>query len=279
MTLFIRIFIDRIFFLLQDAYGKDHFRSLMGKLVECYVDRLIGEFALTSGPGRTYLSSPRFVGTQDEAADGILLWSESAAVIEDKAGLLATRQRLSGIPDEIIQGIQSLALGSGGKKRKGVLQLATNIGRILAGESRLSCEGDSFDVSACSRFFPILVCLDEALGVHAVQKWLQPHFAAALAKLGGDTSRVGPLMVLTIRDVEQLAIAGQSVSVERVLTEYAQHLTSQPKDFTGSFSRFLRDRFGASIDWKSSPTFAAYSRAVEELMGLLKGSQQVDQQT
>lgn len=277
LTIFIRTFLDRIFFLLQDAYGKDEFRSLVGKLFECYVHRLVGEFAVTKGAGRTYAASPRFVGTQDEAADGILFWIDTAAVMEFKAGLLTTRQRFAGVPDEIFQGIKSLYGRRPGGRLKGVAQLAVNIARMLSNESEMVCRGDALDLSKFRQVFPVLVCMDEALGIHAVQKWLQPQFDAEFAKTGASSDRVGPLMVLTVRDFEALTTAGQSVSVEEILTVYAEHLTSQPKDYTGSFSSVLRYRFGRSVRWDDSLTCKKHREMIEELLPRFESSMEDDE--
>jgi hypothetical protein len=266
LTLFVRACVDRVYFLLQDAYGKGAFRSLVGKLFECYIHRLVDEFAVTTGPGRTYLSSPRFCGKQDEAADGILVWTNTAAIMEYKAGLLTTRQRLAGVPDEVLKGIESLASRTTDRGRKGVPQLGKSISRLLTTESTVVSQGDTFDLAGCRKLYPVLVCFDEALGTHAVRRWLQPQFDGELAKAGGSADRVGPLMVLTIRDVEALTTAGQSVSVEQVLAAYADHLLSEPKDFTGTFLGFLRFKFGASIRWDNSLTARKHSNALEELL-------------
>jgi hypothetical protein len=266
LTMFVRAFIDRVYFLLEDAYGKQSFRTIMGKLFECYIHRLVSEFTVTTGAGRTYLASPRFLGKTDEAADGILLWTNTAAVMEYKAGLLTIRQRLAGVPDEVFQGIGSLAVKGSGKDRKGISQLAAKIARLLSEESQIVCDGTTFSLEGCRRIYPVLICFDEAMGTHAVQKWLQPQFDAELVKLGVTTDRLGPLMVLTARDVEALTTAGQSISVEQVLAEYSQHLVSQPKDFTGTFLGVLRYKFGPSVQWENSLTFRKHREALEELM-------------
>lgn len=266
LGMFVRTFLDRIFFLLQDAYGKGEFRALAGKLFECYVHRLISEFAVTEGAGRTYVASPRFTGSQDEAADGVLFWTDTAVAMEYKAGLLTTRQRYAGVPSELFQGIGSLLGRGSGKGHKGVVQLARNIARILSDKGAVVCQGNVFDLSDCKQIFPVLVCLDETLGIHAVQKWLQPQFEKELAQTDALPERVGPLMVLTVRDVESLTTAGKSVSIEHVIVEYAKHLTTQPKDYTGSFSRFLQHTFGTSIRWDESVTYRKHTELLQELM-------------
>ena len=266
LTLFVRTFIDRVYFLLQDAYGKDTFNDLMGTLFECYVHRLLGECTVTTGLGRTYCASSRFVGKQQEAGDGILVWSNTAVVFECKARLLTTRERMSGISGEILQGVETIAAQEFRKGRKGVGQLARNIARILGDETKVVCQGHILDLVACRRIYPVLVCLEEALGTHAVQKMLQPLFDAEYARAGGCIDRVGPLMVLTVRDLEALAIAGQFVSIEKVFNDYAQHLLSQPKDHTGSFQSVLRHKYGATVKWEESLTFREHREMLEELV-------------
>ena len=266
LTLFVRTFVDRIYFLLQEAYGKDEFRSLFGKLFECYIHRLVNEFAVTKGPLRTYLACPRFSGKQNEASDGILLWNSTAAMMEYKGGLLTTRQRLAGVPVELFQGIETLASKISGSKRKGIGQLAANIARVLSCESQVVCQGNTFDLSMCTRIYPVLICFEEALGIHAMQKRLQPIFDEEIAKAGISPDRIQTLLVLTIRDIECLATVGQSISFGKVLDEYAEHLTSQPKDYTGSFSRFIRYNYGSSLQPENSITYRKHREAIEEIM-------------
>lgn len=266
LTIFIRACIDRIYFLLQDAYGKDEFRSLFGELFAGYVDLLMAEFAITRGAGRTYFAAPRFQNSNDEAADGILFWTKTAAVMEYKAGLLTTRQRLAGVPEELFRGIESIASKNAGRGRKGVAQLARNFARLLGDESRIISDGEPFELSGCAKLYPILVCYDESLGFHAVTKHLQERFDQELESQNVRSTRIGRLMLLTVRDVELLATSAQRVSVEYTLQEYERHLALQPKDFTGTFSSFVRSEFGKAIDWKQSPTFRKQHDVFDELM-------------
>jgi hypothetical protein len=73
-------------------------------------------------------------------------------------------------------------------------------------------------------------------------------------------------MVLTIRDMETLASAGKSLAIEEILHGYAQHLVSQPRDVTGSFSSVVRHSFGQMINWESSVTFRKHQEVLQDLM-------------
>src|SRR5262249_4037779 len=63
-----RCLIDRIYFLLQDAYPEGQFSQLFGYLFEDYIHCLIREFAYEGTDlVRTFYASPFFEGTTDEA--------------------------------------------------------------------------------------------------------------------------------------------------------------------------------------------------------------------
>ncbi len=186
-------------------------------------------------------------------------------MMEYKSRLLTPRQRLAGVPDEVFQGIESMASKTTRRGRTGVPQLAANVGRLLGAEPRVVSGGDTFDLAGCTKLYPVLVLFDEGLGVHAVRRFLQDRFDEAMAKSNVSSDRVGPLMLLTVRDVETLAIAGHSLSVEKVLDEYGRHLLSQPGDYTGSFHSFLRFTFGETLQPEKSLTYQEHVQALEEL--------------
>ena len=265
MTLLVRAFADRVYFLLQDAYGKDKFRQLVGELFQEYLELLIGDFAVTQGQGRTYLSSPRVQGAQIEAGDGILYWTNTAAVMEYKAGMLTSRQKLAGVPGEVLQGIEALASKRGSGNKKGVPQLAATLERLIVHQAKVVSQGEVFDLSACTTMYPILVCLDEGFAFHAVRQILQGDLDDELSQRNVPCERVGPLMLWSVRDFEAIAIAARTFSVEQILRDYAAHLLSQPKDFTGTFFGFVRFRYGDRIRWPEAQPPQKNIRVLEEL--------------
>ncbi|MCA9076656.1 MAG: hypothetical protein KDA93_16650 [Planctomycetaceae bacterium] len=260
LGLLTRSCIERVFFLLQDAYPPSRFREVFGSLFEAYVNWLLSKVVTVTGKGRILLEAPTFVGTADQAADGILYWVESAAVMEYKAGLLTTRQRYAGIPDELLKGIESKVA----TEKKGISQLAKNIARMISGEN-VQVESETFDLSSCRVFYPILVCFDESLGIHAVTKLLQRRLDAELEKRQVPSDRVGPLMLLSIHDFENFVTAGASLSMEHILREYGAHLRSQPRDYTATFSGVLSHKFGSQIDWEKSVPHLAHQELIKEL--------------
>jgi hypothetical protein len=265
LNLLVRAMIDRVYFLLQDAYGKERFGALFGKLFQCYIDRLAHEFAVTAGPARTYLSAPHFVASNDEAGDGILYWSDTATVMEYKAGLLTTRQRFGGNPEDLLRGIDSLASRRSGKTKKGVAQLADNLKRLLENESPIVAGGHEFNTAGCTRVYPILTLFDESIALHAVRRYLQGKLDNELRAKDVAQDRLGPLMLLSVRDWEYLSTAGQSVSVESMLHHYADHLRTQPNDYTGTFSSVIGAKFGPAIDWKRSLIAQRHHDAIREI--------------
>jgi hypothetical protein len=273
LTILIRVCIDRVFFLLQDAYPDSRLREVFGDLFESYVNGLLHEATGSTRKARVFLPSPKFERSNDEAADGILCWVNTAAIMEYKAGLLTTRERYAGVPDVLLRGIECKL--SGDKKERGVSQLARNIGRILSGE-KVSVDNFTIDLSSCRRLYPILVCFDESLGFHAVAKLLQRRFNEELARYKVPNEVVGPLMLLSVGDVENLATTAHTVSIEQILQRYASHLETQVKDFTASFTSVLEHHFGGQIDWLTSKSFLKHQDLIKELLGRLGPSASLD---
>jgi hypothetical protein len=105
-----RYLTDGIYFLLQDAYGSDRFRQLFGYLFDAYITNLIGQFGIESDIlTRTFWPSPKFLGTNDQACDGLLHDCDTAVVMEYKARLLTTREKYAGIPEATWRGIEDIA--------------------------------------------------------------------------------------------------------------------------------------------------------------------------
>lgn len=271
LTVYTRAIVDRVYFLLQQAYGKKAFRELFGLHFEAYVHRLIEDFSGGAGGGRTYIKNPRFASNKNQqAADGIFYWVNSAVVMEYKGGLLTPRQLYSGQHTELLEGINAL-MAKGGEKSgpKGIGQLAKNLRRLISDESKVRSSNDEFDLGRCAKVFPAIVCFEETLGFHAVRRYLQERLNSELGELAS-SPRIGPLFLLSAKDVEDLSTAGKSISVEELFLEYARYLTNEPNDFLGSFSNYLTHRFGTKIKWHESLTFRQHGEQLNELMKRFK---------
>jgi len=238
--------IDRVYYLLQRAYGKQ-FGAFIGVIFESYVERVLAEFLPCDGPLRTFLRRPRFQGSKDEAADGMLLWHHSVAVMEYKASLLTTRQRMANSTAEVLQGIGSIGAGTSSSDKKGVVQIAANIRRLLDGEHFIQVQNDGYDLTAVQRIFPVLVCLEERLSPNAVRRWLQSKFSEAMGEYASD-HRIQQLIVLTIGDLELLTMISHARPIESLLWDYSLHLVAEADNFTGTFYQYVLRNLKNELD-------------------------------
>jgi hypothetical protein len=234
-----RCLTDGIYYLLDRAYGRKTFTQLFGYIFEEYVTNLIRQFACESSVlVRNFFASPFFQGKNDEAGDGIFHWEETAALMECKARLLTTRERYAGVSEVLMAGIDDI-LGKEDNK-KGIDQLARNLKRLLAGE-RIADGNHGSDLSQCKRIYPVLVVYEGAIAIEAVRQYGDSRFQSMLRKHSVDTSKVGPLLILSLPDVEVLESLGNNPGAKRLLTEYAEFVQKNPKDRMGNFRTFVHN--------------------------------------
>jgi hypothetical protein len=258
-----RYLTDGIYFLLQEAYVAERFRQLFGYLFEAYINGLIGQFGIESDVlWRTFWPSPKFVGTNDQACDGLLHDHDLALVMEYKARLLTTREKYAGIPEVTWQGIEDIAAKkvSGGKK--GAFQLASSIRRMLTGKSVVSGKGE-FCPTDKTTIIPALVAYEGAIGLGSIRRWVDGKMRDALKKESVDPARVGPLLILTIHDIEVLeALAHKNQWVD-MIRGYAKYVQDHPDDPIATFGVFLSKNNFESEDPETSFLAKAFSNALE----------------
>jgi hypothetical protein len=238
--------VEGVYHLLKDCYPKDQFATLFGTIFEEYVTNLIREFA-TDSPHlkRTFYPSPMFEKDEkggrrnDQAGDGVILCGVDAILMEYKARVLTTRDRYSGDQAVTLKGIDDVLYQNKKGGRKGAAQLAHNIARVFRGEQMRAGSQDLPDLAGGVRIIPALVVYEEALATEAIRQEADTDFREALSKEGEDPTRVGPLLVLSVGDVEALAAVTQRHPLAQVLRAYLTHLHNEPKDRMGSFHRFV----------------------------------------
>lgn len=230
---------DGIYFLLQDAYPAGRFRQLFGYLFEAYINGLISEFGVASDVlTRTFWPSPKFVGTNDQACDCMLHDRDLVLMMEYKARLLTTREKYAGIPEATWNGIEDILAKNKAGGKKGAFQLASSIRRMLAGEAMVSGR-TQFCPTAKTVIIPVLVTYEDAVGLGAVRRWVDAKMRDALTTEGVDPTTVGPLLILTIHDIESLeALAHRNQWVE-VVRGFAKYVQDHPGDPIATFAVFL----------------------------------------
>jgi hypothetical protein len=234
-----RCLVDGIYFLLDKAYPDKKFAQLFGYVFEEYVHGLIREFSCESDfLVRTFYPCPKFRGTNDEAGDGLILRDDTALLLEYKARLLTTRQKYSGDPEATLQGIDDILYRDKKGSSKGVAQLAKNLARILRGE-RVAAGANGLGLSAYQHIFPAIIAYEEAVALEAVRQEADAKLRASLQKEGADPSRVGPLLVLCVDDVEVLESLARKHEVRQVIQGYVEHIRRNPKDRAGSFRSYI----------------------------------------
>jgi len=238
LNLLRRCLCDRMYFLLQHAYPDNVFSQLFGYVFQEYITRLFRQFSYEGDElVRTFYASPKFHGTQDEAGDGILAWTQSALVMEYKARLLTTREKYHGSTDVLLRGVEDI-VGKKGTK-KGVFQLAKVIRRLLAGEKVVCRSRKALDLQDCARIHPVLVIYEEALGLESVRQHTENAFNSALQLDERKRNQVGELLILTIEEVEILEGLALQHSAEAIIRDYAAYVAVNPKDRAGSFRSFI----------------------------------------
>jgi hypothetical protein len=174
--------------------------EFFGAIFGWYVYHVLSGFGIDSPVlTRTIYRSPKFQGTNDEVCDTLLLWSNTAVLFEAKGMRLTTRQESGISVADTLKAIDGML----GDKKSGTGQLAKSIQRILDGQVVVA-ENSVADIRACGTIIPAIVVYDESLGNHAVRNHLQARFAQQLSRSGTISDSIGPLLLLTTRDIELL---------------------------------------------------------------------------
>lgn len=242
-SIFGAFFMDGIFDLLQEAVPDDKFRQLFGTLFERYINMMFEQFLCGAPPlVRRFAADPSFVGPRnDQAGDGVILLNDMTVLMEYKGGMLTRRQKYATNIRETIAGIETL-LAKFGKGKKGVGQLVENIERILKGE-KLRVAAEELDIPATSTIIPVLVVYDDSLGLHAVRNHVEAKLLAEVRNRKLPEDRIGPLCILTMRDVESIQDYSSGVSVEAIFKDYCEYLVKGREDTTGSFHGFIISKY------------------------------------
>jgi hypothetical protein len=175
---------------------------------------------------------------------------------------LTTRQKYAGIPEATWQGIEDILAKNASKGKKGAFQLVSSIRRMLKGESVVSgqCE---FCPTDKTTIIPVLVAYEDAIGLGAIRQWVDEKMRGALNKEGVDLAKIGPLLILTIHDIEVLeALAHKNQWVD-MIRGYAKYVQDHPDDPMATFGVFLSTNAFQSEDPGTSSIAKAFSNALK----------------
>jgi len=245
--------VQGVFELLMAAIDPGKLKQYLGGLFERYIERLMRSFAPTSPVlVNTYYNPVKFASDDNqEAADGILLWSNHAVLMECKTNMLTTRQRYAmSLPettkaiDDQLATFQNLGGKSSGNrnKRKGIGQLAYNLARILAGE-QVRHNGETIDLSGVSKFYPAVVIYDEGIANHVVRLHLQSKMIEWFRSNNVDHSRVGHVLLFTIRDMEYFEHLAHKIGAEKLMREYIAFVEKEPRNVHSMFHEYVLDLY------------------------------------
>jgi hypothetical protein len=258
-----RYLTDGIYFLLQSAYPDELFRQLFGYLFEGYIDSLIGSFGVESDLlTRSFWRSPKFVGSNDQACDGLLYDSELALVMEYKARLLTTREKYAGIPEVTWKGIGDILAKNSSGGKKGAFQLASSIRRMLAQEPAVSGK-TQFRPTGKTTIIPVLVTYEDAMNIGAIRKGVDEKMRDTLTKDKVDSSRVGPLLILTIYDVEVLEALTHKNQWVEIIGGYAKYVQEHMDDPIATLGVYLSKCSFKSEDPGTSCLARGFAKAMK----------------
>jgi hypothetical protein len=127
------------------------------------------------------------------------------------------------------------------------------------------------DFSGYKLLIPVIVTYEEALGLEAVRQIAEREFVKALQEKNVNTERIGPLLVLTIGEVEVLESLTRKYGCVQLLKEYAAHVRQKPTYRVGGFSKFLQER-GYVMDAQAGPSLAQrnHQRAFDEAQAIIE---------
>ena len=252
-----RLLADGIYWILVKAYGNksSQFKTLFGEIFESYTNRVIEQFCYGGSLlARTFFPNPKFEGTNDQVCDSILCWTQTAVIAEYKAGLLTTHQKFSADQATLLKAIDDLLMRHPQSRqrkgsKKGVGQLADTLERILKNERICAGEAELPDLSN-HKLLPTIIVYDHLLGMHTLQRRADRMLRELLDRKEIQNDRIGPVIILTIDDIELLETLQSQASIEQILNAYADFLTLNSKDRTGSFRDFA---FNHYQNWNCDP--------------------------
>jgi hypothetical protein len=214
-----------------DRKHGDLFLTFFGYVFESYVHRLLSRiFPTASTLVRRYLSDVRHPDTNEQIADGIIVYGDSVVLLEAKAPLFPVAALASGDPSVIGEKLEAIVFHA-------ARQLSTLIGHIRAG--KLTHLG--LHPARIRWYYPLVVSLQFV----PLEPWLYGHIQDTIANQRcfrdpNDPTRadsqVAPLQIASVADLERLETA---LTTGKSLVEILAKKTSNAPLSSETFGNFL----------------------------------------
>ncbi len=193
---------------LDGLSGKDRekFQAFWGDLFQQYLNWLLKESV--DGKLNKFFPAPKFMGTEEEVCDGLILCGNKAVVMEYKGGLFAAHAKYDGAPEVLMADLEKKFVGTE-IKRKGVQQLVQAVENLFSGSGRTIAD---IDTSRITKVYPVIVIHDDIGGAWFLNAYLNTRFKALLNRRSarysnktGSKVTVTPLFCISADHLEVIA--------------------------------------------------------------------------
>lgn len=197
---------------------RDRFQSFWGDVFQRYINWSLAESV--DGELNRFIPSPKFVGTDDELCDGLILCGSKAVILEYKGGLFSANAKYDGAPEVLRADIEKKLVGTE-EKRKGVRQLIQAIEDLFSASGR---EVAAVDSSRISKVYPVLVIHDDIGGAWFLNAYLNARFKALLNRRtskfvnkAGSKVTVTPLFCISADHLEGISSCLRTTALSDIL--------------------------------------------------------------
>lgn len=235
-----------------DRKQGDLFLTFFGYVFESYIHRLLSRiFPPAKALVQRYLRDVRHPGTNEQIADGIIVYEDSVVLIEAKAPLFPVAVLAGGDPVEIDEKLEDIVFHA-------ARQLNALIGHIRAG--KLTYLG--IEPARIRRYYPLVVSLQfvplEPLLYGYIMERIERQgcFRDLIDPTRPDT-QVAPLQIASVADLERLETAlATGKSLVEILAKKASNdslssetfgnfLLSQMPELVRVHNAYIQERFAA----------------------------------
>ena len=151
-------------------------------------------------------------------------------------------ETMKAIDDQIATFVSPNVNDENRKARKGIGQLANSLYRIITGAD-ITCRGKSVNLLNVEKLYPAVVVYDEGIANHAVRIHLQKKMTGWFEMLGIDHSRVGHVLLFSIRDLELFEVLANPIGAENLMKQYVTHVEQNPNDPHSMFHDYAFTRY------------------------------------
>lgn len=205
-------------------------RRYWGEVFEIYVSERFAEVFKWSRthfhPSPTYDSPRRKRGEQ--SFDGLINYGGAVIAMEYKGKFLKLEAKYGEDSKVLIEDLNE-RFGKGVRQLAENMEFAFNQNQDLRascsvkdtnGSSILSLSND--DINGFSSIYPVMIVQESALRIGFANRWLRKLFSDEIAQRSVDLSRIRPLSLISIEDLEAINPYLHDISLVAILDEYAK---------------------------------------------------------